>query len=78
MDADNNTQWTICVVKGTGHKLQHKLQHKLKKISQPVLEHVKRAAKKAFILMPTKEPQQSYVNIKQSPFEAFIDFVERL
>lgn len=28
--------------------------------------------------MPTRDPKLSYVNIKQSPLESFIDFVERL
>ena len=75
IDADNNniSMDHLC---SEGTRSQARAHSE--KIAEPVLEHVKRAAEMAFILMPTKEPKQSYVNIEQSPFEAFIDVVERL
>ncbi|TRZ06996.1 hypothetical protein HGM15179_020112 [Zosterops borbonicus] len=39
---------------------------------------MKEAAKKAFQIMPTKDAGQSYIAIKQSPSEPFLDFIDRL
>lgn len=40
-------------------------------IPYPVLERVKVAAEKTFYIMPTEDPGQSYINIKQVPEEPF-------
>lgn len=48
------------------------------KIAWPVLDHNKEATEKTFVMMSTKDTEQNYNHIKQSPNKAFIDFVDRL
>lgn len=47
-------------------------------IPKEVLDQIKNAAEKAFLILPSKEPIQPYISLKQSVSESFIDFVDRV
>lgn len=47
-------------------------------IPKTVLDQIKEITEKAFQIMPSKEPIQPYISLKQSFAESFIDFVDRV
>lgn len=75
IDANNNNI-TFNHICGKGDWT--KAQKQARDILCSVLERVKAAAEKAFYIMPTKYPGQSYINVKQAPAEPFLHFIDRL
>ncbi|KAM7062051.1 uncharacterized protein M8220_001993 [Acridotheres tristis] len=75
VDADQKPM-TLDHLCGEGDWSQAEAQ--AEKIPKPVLSKIQAAAEKAFMRMPTTEPQINYLTMKQGLAEPFIEFVERL